>query len=313
MKINHFFSLLLLCALLFQISVNAQVTMKKGDGGILFTEDGEKILYYQSEPKNINNKYERTNYIHPLWGINRAVLTEDFPADHLHHRGIFWAWHQVRIDGKRIGDPWEIKNFEQDVYDIEFFMRPDGSGVLKNKVNWKSNQWVKLGKKAPYLQEETTITIHSEAHNYRRIDFEISLLALEENLEIGGSEDEKGYSGFSVRLKLPEDVEFTGPEGKVEPKNTAIESKGFINISGSMGAGGKNAGVVIVDHPENPGYPQPWILRAKNSMQNAAYPGNKTIPVSTTEPLILKYSLIVYSGRMKERKICRIMEDVMND
>jgi hypothetical protein len=111
-------------------------------------------------------------------------------------------------------------------------------------------------------------------------------------------------------LKLPEDVEFTGPEGEVEPETTAVESEGFINISGSMGAGGKNAGVVIVDHPENPGYPQPWILRSQNSMQNAAWPGNKAIPVSTTEPLVLKYSLLVYSGKMKERKIKRIMDDV---
>ena len=312
MKINHFFSLLLLCALLFQISVNAQVTMKKGDGGILFTEEGEKIFFYQSEPKNIDGKYERTNYIHPLWGMDGEVLTEDFPADHLHHRGIFWAWHQVWIDGKRIGDPWELKNFEQNVSEIEFFVRDD-AGILKTEVEWKSNQWIKLGKKAPYLQENTKITIHPENRNYRRIDFEISLLALEENLSIGGSEDEKGYSGFSVRLKLPEDVEFCGPEGEVKPQTTAVISDGFINISGSMGNGGKNAGVVIVDHPENPGYPQPWILRAKNSMQNAAYPGNKTIQVSTTEPLVLKYSLIVYSGKMKTRKIIRILDEVCGE
>ncbi len=287
--------------------------MKKADGGIFITEGGENILFYQSEPKSLDGKYERTNYIHPLWGINGAVLTEDFPADHLHHRGIFWAWHQVWIDGKRIGDPWELKSFEQNVSEIEFFMKSNRTSVLKTKVKWISDQWIKLGSKAPYLQENAKITIHPENRNYRRIDFEISLLALEKNLEIGGSENEKGYSGFSVRLKLPEDVQFTGPAGDVEPKTTAVESKGFINISGSMGAGGKNAGVVIVDHPENPGYPQPWILRAKNSMQNAAFPGNKTVPVSTTEPLILKYSLIVYSGRMKERKICRIMEDVVND
>lgn len=313
MKFNNFFSLLLLCALLSQFSVNAQVTMKKGEGGILFTEDGEKILFYQSEPKNIDGKYERSNYIHPLWGMDGEVLTEDFPADHLHHRGIFWAWHQVWINGKRIGDPWELKNFEQNVSEIEFFMKSNGAGVLKTEVKWISDQWIKLGKKEPYLQENSKITIHPEERNFRRIDFEISLLALEENLKIGGSEDEKGYSGFSVRLKLPEDVEFSGPEGLVKPQTTAVGSEGFINISGSMGVGGKNAGVVIVDHPENPGYPQSWILRAKNSMQNAAWPGNKTIPVPTTEPLVLKYSLIVYSGRMKERKMCRIMDDVISE
>ena len=302
----------LLFFLLFSWSLNAQVTMKKGDGGLLFTEGGEEVLFYQAEPKSIYGKYERTNYIHPLWGMDGAVLTEDFPTDHLHHRGIFWAWHQVWIDGKRIGDPWELKNFEQNVSEIEFFMRND-AGILKTEVEWKSNQWIKLGQKKSYLQENSKITIHPKVRTYRRIDLEISLLALEENLSIGGSEDEKGYSGFSVRLKLPENVEFEGPAGEVEPQTTAVKSNGFINISGSMGKGGKKAGMVIIDHPENPGYPQPWILRSQNSMQNAAYPGNKTIPISTTEPLVLKYSLIVYSGKMKARKIIRILDEVCGE
>jgi hypothetical protein len=282
--------------------------LQKEEGGLLFLENGKKILFYQSEPKSMEGKYERCNYIHPLWGIEGAVLTEDFPVDHLHHRGVFWAWHQVWIDNKRIGDPWGLENFEQKVAEVEFFLNPDGAGVLKTTVEWMSDQWIKRGTKSPYLKENAKIIIHPETRNYRRIDFEISLLALEENLKIGGSEDEKGYSGFSVRLKLPEDVKFTGPEGEVEPQTTAVESEGFINISGSMGAGGKKAGVVIVDHPENPGYPQPWILRAKNSMQNAAFPGREPVSVSTKKPLVLKYSLIIYSGRMKERKIKRALE-----
>jgi hypothetical protein len=148
----------------------------------------------------------------------------------------------------------------------------------------------------------------SKKRNVRRIDFELRFLALEENLSIGGSEDEKGYGGFSVRLKLPDDIEFSGPDGEVEPKNTAVQSDGFINISGSMGKNGRNGGVVIVDHSENPGYPQPWILRSKNSMQNAAFPGRETVSVSTTKPLVLKYSLLVYSGKMRDRKIMRIMD-----
>jgi hypothetical protein len=289
-------------------NLNAQVTLQKEEGGLLFLENGKKILFYQSEPKSMEGKYERCNYIHPLWGIEGAVLTEDFPVDHLHHRGVFWAWHQVWIDNKRIGDPWGLENFEQKVAEVEFFLNPDGAGVLKTTVEWMSDQWIKRGTKSPYLKENAKIIIHPETRNYRRVDFEISLLALEENLKIGGSEDEKGYSGFSVRLKLPEDVKFTGPEGEVEPQTTAVESEGFINISGSMGAGGKKTGVVIVDHPENPGYPQPWILRAKNSMQNAAFPGREPVSVSTKKPLVLKYSLIIYSGRMKERKIKRALE-----
>lgn len=290
-------------------NMDAQVTMQKEEGGLLFLEKGEKVLFYQIEPKNYEGKYERCNYIHPLWNVDGAELTEDFPLDHLHHRGIFWAWHQVWIDGKRIGDPWEIKDFDQKVADIEFWAQKNGSALLKTKVNWFSDQWIKNGQKVSYMEEKTTINIHPKTGNYRRIDFEISLLALEKGLFIGGSEDEKGYSGFSVRMVLPEDVTFTGPEGNVKPENTAVPSPGYINVSGSLGKEGKNAGIVIVDNPSNPGYPQPWILRAENSMQNAAFPGNGTVPVLTSVPLVLKYSLLVYSGKMNDRKIKKALEN----
>lgn len=293
----------ILVLFVFWFNVNAQVRMQKAQDGLLFTENGENVLFYQKEPLNLEGKYERCNYIHPLWGIDGTVLTEDFPADHLHHRGVFWAWHQIWIAGTRIGDGWEIKDFEQDVTDIEYVSREGGIAVLKTEVEWKSGLWKKQGKEVPYLKENTTISIHPKTGNSRKIDFEISLLALEENLLIGGSEDVKGYSGFSVRMILPEDVKFIGTKGEIEPQNEAIQSAGYINISGSVCKNSGSGGIVIVDNPENPGYPQPWILRAKNSMQNAAFPGNSTISISTTKPLVLKYSLLVYSGKMSDKNI----------
>jgi hypothetical protein len=298
---------ILLLVLAGNLATMAQVTMKKEDGGILLLENGKKVLFYQSEPKNQKGQYERRHYIHPLWAPGGAALTEDFPADHLHHRGVFWAWHQVWIGDKRIGDPWEIKGFEQRISDLEFMTSQDGSGILKTQVEWKSPEWKKDGRMVPYIIEESVITISPRFRNVHRIDFEISLLAQAENLRIGGSEDEKGYSGFSVRMVLPDDVTFSGPQGQVVPQITAVSSPGYVNVSGSMGKGGKKAGIVIADHPDNPGYPQPWILRVKNSMQNAAFPGSGTVPVSTTEPLVLKYSLLVYSGKLNDRRIRRML------
>lgn len=292
----------------FGFSAIAQIKMEKADDGILFTENKENVLFYQIQPKNIDGKFERCNYIHPLWGVKGTVLTEDFPADHLHHRGVFWAWHQVWIGDQRIGDPWEIVDFEQEVTEVEFMAQKNGTGLLKTEVDWKSKKWKKQGVKVPYLKENTTITIHPKSDNYRKIDFEIQLLALEENLTIGGSKDVKGYSGFSIRMVLPNDVLFTGIEGDVEPKNTAVKSAGYINISGSVLDNKEHGGVVIVDNSANPEYPQKWILRKQRSMQNAAYPGNKVVQVSTTEPLVLKYSLLVYSGKLSNKKIQRIIE-----
>lgn len=80
--------------------------------GVLITEDGSTVLLYQLTPKSIDGKFTRSNYIHPLFDLNDEVITEDFPKDHLHHRGVFWAWHQVWVGDKKTGDPWLCKNFE---------------------------------------------------------------------------------------------------------------------------------------------------------------------------------------------------------
>ncbi len=288
------------------ITCLAQVKMQKHEGGFLFTEGGKNVLFYQKDPKALDGKFERCNYIHPLWGVDGEILTEDFPDDHLHHRGVFWAWHQIWIGDKRIGDGWEIKNFEQEVTDVEYIAKEDGVAVLKTEVNWKSDLWEKEGEKVPYLNEKAIISIHPKTGNYRIIDFEISLLALAENLSIGGSEDVKGYSGFSVRMKLPEDVKFSGRNGVIEPQNEAVQSVGYVNISGSVGRNNHKGGIVIIDNSKNPGYPQSWILRKSKSMQNVVFPGNTSVGISTQNPLFLKYSLIIYSGSFSEKMIRKI-------
>jgi hypothetical protein len=288
-------------------SLSAQLSMKKTDGGIIVVDGQKNVLQYNSAPKSKNGEFERCNYVHPLWGMDGEVLTEDFPADHLHHRGVFWAWHQVWIGDKRIGDPWLLEDFEQDVVELEFLKQIGGSVKINAEVDWKSNLWKKDGKKVPYMREITNIVIHPAIGNSRKIDFEIRLEALEENLKIGGSTDDKGYSGFSLRMVLPDDIRFAGSAGEIKPELTAVKSEGYVNISGSIGKNGNKGGIVIIDSPENLGYPQSWILREKNSMQNVVFPGRECIPVSINKPLVLNYSLLVYSGKLSDKKITKMV------
>ncbi|HEX7583221.1 MAG TPA: DUF6807 family protein, partial [Prolixibacteraceae bacterium] len=204
----------------FSFAGKAQINMVVKQDGFLFMEGSDSICFYQKSPKDKGGEFSRCNYIHPLYGSNGTRLTEDFPADHLHHRGVFWAWHQILIKDKPVSDGWELKTFQQKITDLEFRLQK-GIGILITTVEWKSPLW-KNGSEA-YLKEKTIITMHPKTGNYRRIDFEIQLKALIDYLSIGGSDDEKEYSGFSVRLKLPPDVKFTGGNGLVEPVNTAVE------------------------------------------------------------------------------------------
>lgn len=284
----------------FSFAGKTQVNMVIKQGGFLFMEGKDSIFFYQRSPKDKNGEHARCNYIHPLYGTDGSRLTEDFPADHLHHRGIFWAWHQILIDNKPVSDGWELKDFQQKVTNFEFRLQK-GNGLMNTTVEWKSPLW-KNGSEA-YLKEETKITIYPKSGNYRRIDFEIQLKALTDRLYIGGSDDEKGYSGFSARLKLPADVVFIGAKGLVEPINTAVEAGNSMNINGAFLNGGKRGGVVIWSNPSNPSPSTSWILRKTASMQNAAFPGRKPVAIPFDQPLVLKYTLLVYQDNMSQKQI----------
>lgn len=283
----------------------AQLNMVVEKEGFLFMDGKDSVFFFQKTPKDLNGNYRRCNYIHPLYGPDNSRLTEDFPADHPHHRGVFWAWHQIFIDGKQVSDGWELKNFEQKITDFEYRLR-QGLAQINTHVDWLSPLW-KGGKEA-YLKEETQILIHPASKNIRRIDFEIRLKALTDRLTIGGSADEKGYGGFSVRLKLPQDVVFIGENGPVEPKNEAVDAGHVMNISGSFLKNGKHGGIVIYSNPKNPSPATEWILRKTASMQNAAFPGRNPVAIPFDKPLTLTYSLLIYQGEISAKQIRKALK-----
>jgi len=255
--------------------------------------DGDKpVLFYHTGTNTYKGKHPRANYVHPLMGLGGEVLTEDFPDDHPHHRGIFWAWHQVLVAGKSVGDAWSCQDIVWDVREAKVLESPPGSAAVEAAVHWKSPRW-EGGRKA-FLAETVTIRVHCVTDNARAIDFTIALRAPADDVKLGGADNDKGYGGFSTRILMPPDLAVTGPKGAVTPKRTPVKAGGWLNFAGIFDIGKDKSAIAILVHPSNPGYPQPWILRKQKSAQNAVYPGRKTITISRDKPLVLRYRLLLH-------------------
>lgn len=281
-------------------SLSAQATNE----GVLIREGDDSVLFYQTRTKSQNGTHPRADYIHPLYGIDGSILTEDFPDDHLHHRGVFWAWHQVLVGDSSLGDAWECRDFAWNVRSMETEPTADGALSLRAQTYWQSPEWTDAqGKQLPFLSERTQITVHPRESKFRVLDFKISLLALVPNLRLGGSDDEKGYGGFSVRMRLPEDLRFAASQGEATPTTNAVIAGPWMNFSGSLGIDGKAAGIVVMSHQTNPTHPEPWILRKTASMQNPAYPGREPVSVSDQDPTVLQYRLVVYQDELSESTV----------
>lgn len=308
---NGFLSFL--CTLIVPVTVLCQnVKFVEENGAITLYAGGSPRFSYQKEIKALNGLHPRANYVHPLYALSGEILTEDFPEDHLHHRGIFWTWHQLYVKDKRIADPWFCEGISWEA-DSLFMTTNDQSATLEAHVYWITSQSIdQNNQRDTVLREHVKIRYTSPTVNYYELDFEIKLTPLVEELKIGGSEDEKGYGGFSVRLKTPEDLSFYAKAGRVSPQNTPVEAGGWIDVKGPFNPDAEQAaGVIIMARPNELKSFKGWILRKKDSMQNPAFPGREPITLSKDKPLIFKNKVIVYqealSGEEIEKKYAEFL------
>jgi hypothetical protein len=291
------------------VQQSAAVRITKDAQGYWFTEGDTRVLFYQAERKALpDGQAARSNYFHPLHGLDGNVLTEDFPKDHIHHRGIFWAWHQVRINGKTVQDQWVNRDSFWTVQDARTGSDAD-SASLSLRVAWESPLFMDdRGHRRPFVEERSMTRVHRVEAGTRKIDFHQRLTALVDGVEIGGSEDAKGYGGFSFRVVMPSDIRFTGAQGVVTPTENAVSPSPWMDVSGTYGASGKS-GLTVLTHPSTTGYPQPWILRARGSMQNAVYPGRQPAAIPRDRPVILRYRIVLHRGALAASDIERLQAE----
>lgn len=269
--------------------------------GVTITEDERPVLFYRTRPANPAAEPGRLNYVHPLYAPDGTILTEDAPKDHLHQRGLFWSWHQVKLGDRQVADGWFMKGLTFSVKKTRFDAGPAGSAELTVDVDWI----VTSGPELVYVaRETTTVRVRPLKDGARRLEFDTTLVPTVDGLALGGSDDVKGYGGFSMRLIAADRMAFAGSDGK--PVTPAV---------GPV-AGGESMGFVW---PNQPGLSQwavglsckvdgrpitQWILRKELSMQNCMWPGRAPVALVKGKPLRLESTVIVRptSARAATRK-----------
>jgi hypothetical protein len=270
---------------------------KEQPDGVMLYEDGEPRFFYQSKTKTLDGKYPRANYIHPLYGLDGGILTEDFPADHPHQRGIYWAWHQLYKGDRRLGNGWICENFVWDVRQV-FTSVEDDKAYLKTVVFWLDS----AGEE--YVVETLEMNYERVSNKEYKMNFEIRLQALQEDIYLGGSEDSKGYGGFSARLKLPEPVSFLSQKGSIQPTENPVRVGDRVSLYGKFNPEEDPFYITIHGDTTHLNSFQGWILREKESMQNFAFPGKDPILIPMDEPLQLVNTIVVHRNR-KSRTLNR--------
>ncbi len=75
------------------------------DGKLTLANSPHSILSYHTAtskpPAGIAAHYARSGHIHPLMTPNQQTVTSEFPVDHPHQHGLFFAWVNTQFDGHK--------------------------------------------------------------------------------------------------------------------------------------------------------------------------------------------------------------------
>ncbi len=143
------------------------VTMRRGAKTLDALHGKDLVFQYNhapvEPPEGVGPEFTRSAYINPLFSPGGKLLTEDFPADHYHHKGIWFPWTSTEFDGKKI-DFWNLGKKEGTVRhvgygDIEsgpvfgrFVAKHEFVDLTQNKValneTWEVTLYGTGGKKA---------------------------------------------------------------------------------------------------------------------------------------------------------------------
>ncbi len=278
------------------------VSIRKVPEGYEFRDGDRQVMHYQRLKKSLAGKSPRANYVHPLIGLDGNVLTQDFPADHIHHRGIFWAWHQVYVGDRSAGDSWENKGLQSVVRTARVVEQGPLFATLEVIVDWTSSAITDTaGNPQPIVEETTCIRLFHATAKFQYIDFRIQLKPLVENVRIGGADNVKGYSGFTARIRPPRAMAITDESGRISKDAVGTKSR-WADVSGQFGTAADVSGVAILSHRSLPEFPPKWLLR-HYGMQNVAFPGRHPITLSAKQPLVLRHRLMLHRGGLKNATV----------
>ena len=257
-------------------------------GGVYLDE------YYKSNPAVSNDgkatsaiwAVPRSDYIHPLYGLDGEMLTSDWPdADHPHHRGVFWAWPEVEYGSQR-GDLYALQRV---------FARPVGEAKCVGGSEYAEieaeNRWIWEEKKA-IAREWATIRAYRAAEGRRIIDLTIRIQALADSVTIA-TRFTNSYGGLNVRMATPQKQEIS----YYTDSATASPVRCWADFNGIFEGAQETAGMTILQHKDNPEYPGQWVSYPNLSWIQPTFPTpNTRYPLSKDKALILRYRLIVHQG-----------------
>jgi hypothetical protein len=300
--------------------VTTGVDLTRRAEGVDFTVAGRKVFSFVTTPaglpdKNIKPIFLRGGYIHPVFTPSGLLVTDDYPSDHYHHHGIWFAWTKTEFEGAH-PDFWNVGDGTGRV-EFESLDRT-WTGPVHGGFTSRQRYVAIIGSAPkPALNEQWEVRVYNVGggkggqggKDKRYFLFDIvatqqcasnSPLVLEE-YRYGGM-GVRGHRNWKDKSK----VWFVTSDGKARESGNATRAR-WIHLSGLVDE--QMAGIAVLDHPGNFRSPQPLRLHPDDPYFNYAPSQLGRFEIKPGEKFVLRYRYIVADGAADKRELDRLWND----
>lgn len=288
------------------ISSNSETPLRvsEKDGQLQLTHKSHSLLNYHTQPSTppagIAAHYSRSGHIHPLMVPGGRPITAEYPSDHPHQNGVFFAWVNTTFDN----------------HEVDFWNLGKQLGRVRHKrlVESKSGElFAGFAAELEHVDQTSGGTVVlNETWNVMAFpmqdgDREFYLVDLESK-QIAASDkplmvNEYHYGGFGWRgsTEWLSDSKDTRQAGC-----TFLTSEGFDRVKGNHTRpewvavtgviGGESCSIAIFGHPSNLRYPQPVRLHPSKPYFCFAPCVIGAFEISKEKPLTSRYRVVTHAG-----------------
>jgi hypothetical protein len=300
---------------------DAKVTCVDDGKGLTFLVGGHVALTYNyatiDPPAGLDPVYRRSGFVHPLSTPSGRVVTADFPPDHAHQHGLFFAWVNTVFNGHKV-DFWNQASRTGRVRGLAVLGTE--SGPLLGQV--KARLWhedITGAVPMPVLGETWTLRVYSVTGTYL-VDFEsvqtcAGARPLEINKYLYGGLGLRGTSAWfdpKAEGENPPDPsrngqsDFLTSEGKTRANGNHSRPR-WVDLSGRLD--GQFAGVTVLDHPGNFRFPQPVRLHPNKPYLSLAPEVEGSFRIEPGHPYVSRYRLVLHDGPTDPRFLDALWHD----
>jgi len=296
-----------------RVSGSATVASATRDrGNVTFAVGTRPIATFVGTPGSLPSPtikpvFLRGGYVHPVRTPSGRIVTDDYPSDHFHHHGIWFAWTKTQFQGRH-PDFWNVQAGTGRV-DFEK-IDTTWSGPVNAGVRARL-KYVDVGGPSPVvaLNEEWTTRVFAAgegARPYNVFDVELVQTAIDAPLVL----DEYRYGGIGVRgpasSRPLDNAFFLTSEGKDRSNGDATRGRWFhlgSRVDGAM------AGIAILGHPDNFRSPEPMRLNPTDPFFCFAPPQLGGFEIKPGTPYVARYRLIAADGAADAGELNRLWTD----